>query len=46
MAETTGAGRVLAGVRERLNRLWWLALFLAAKYSLELWLATPPSADL
>jgi hypothetical protein len=30
-------------VHERLQRLWWLALFVVAKLSLQLWLAAPSS---
>jgi hypothetical protein len=30
-------------VRERLRRLWWLALFVIVKHSLQLWLAAPSS---
>jgi hypothetical protein len=43
MADSTMADRIRERVHERLRRVWWLALFLVAKYSLQLWLAAPSS---
>jgi hypothetical protein len=43
MADSTMADRIYRSVRERFDRLWWLALFVVAKYSLQVWLAAPSS---
>jgi len=45
MVNGTMADRIRASVRERLRRVWWLALFLVAKYSLHLWLTVPPTSE-